>query len=139
MKVLITGGGGFLGSSLAKKLLILGNEVTILGRQSYPKLKKMFHCIKADVRDRSSVVKALEGQQIIFHTAAIPGIWGDYKDFYETDVRGTENIIFACHKNNVKKLIYTSTPSVVFGEKNIEGADEQISYPDEYLCHYSKT
>ena len=43
MKILITGGGGFLGSSLAKKLLILGNEVTILGRQSYPKLKKMFH------------------------------------------------------------------------------------------------
>ena len=45
MKVLITGGGGFLGSSLAKKLLILGNEVTILGRQSYPKLKKMFRVV----------------------------------------------------------------------------------------------
>ena len=42
MKVLITGGGGFLGSCLAKKLLVLGHEVTILGRQSYPKLKKMF-------------------------------------------------------------------------------------------------
>ena len=98
MKVLITGGGGFLGSCLAKKLLGLGNEVTILGRQSYPKLKKMFHCIKADVRDLSSIVKALEGHQIVFHMAAIPGIWGDYKDFYETDVRGTKNIIFACIK-----------------------------------------
>ena len=40
MKVLITGGGGFLGTSLAKQLLDLGNEVTILGRKSYPKLKK---------------------------------------------------------------------------------------------------
>ena len=139
MKILITGGGGFLGSSLAKKLLFLGNEVTILGRQSYPKLKKIFRCIKADVRDRSSIIKALEGQQIVFHTAAIPGIWGEYKDYYETDVRGTENIIFACNKNNINKLIYTSSPSVVFGKKNIEGADEQIAYPDEYLCHYSKT
>ena len=62
MKVLITGGGGFLGSSLAKKLLSLGNEVTILGRQSYPEFEKIFSCIKADVRDLSSVVKALEGQ-----------------------------------------------------------------------------
>ena len=117
MKVLITGGGGFLGSSLAKKLLSLGNEVTILGRRSYPKFKKKFYCVQTDVRDLSSVVKALEGQEVVFHTAAIPGIWGDYKDFYRTDVQGTQNVIFACHTNKVKKIIYTSSPSVVFGQK----------------------
>ena len=139
MKVLITGGGGFLGSSLAKKLLSLGNEVTILGRRSYPEFEKMFYCIQTDVRDLSSVVKALEGQEVVFHTAAIPGIWGDYKDFYRTDVQGTQNVIFACHKNKVKKIIYTSSPSVVFGQKDIEGVDEKTSYPDEYLCHYPKT
>jgi len=139
MKVLITGGGGFLGSALAKKLLSLGNEVTILGRRSYPEFEKMFYCIQTDVRDLSSVVKALEGQEVVFHTAAIPGIWGDYKDFYRTDVQGTQNVIFACHKNKVKKIIYTSSPSVVFGQKDIEGVDEKTSYPDEYLCHYPKT
>ena len=139
MKVLITGGGGFLGSSLAKKLLSLGNEVTILGRRSYPEFEKMFYCIQTDVRDLSSVVKALEGQEVVFHTAAIPGIWGDYKDFYRTDVQGTQNVIFACHKNKVKKIIYTSSPSVVFGQKDIEGVGEKTSYPDEYLCHYPKT
>jgi nucleoside-diphosphate-sugar epimerase len=139
MKVLITGGGGFLGSALAKKLLSLGNEVTILGRRSYPEFEKMFYCIQTDVRDLSSVVKALEGQEVVFHTAAIPGIWGDYKDFYRTDVQGTQNVIFACHKNKVKKIIYTSSPSVVFGQKDIEGVGEKTSYPDEYLCHYPKT
>jgi 2-alkyl-3-oxoalkanoate reductase len=139
MKILITGGGGFLGSSIAKKLVALGNEVTILGRKSYPEFEKIFHCIKADVRDLPSVNKALEGQEVVFHTAAIPGIWGDYKDFYATDVQGTENIIIACHKNKVKKLIYTSSPSVVFGSNNIDGANEQIPYPDKYLCNYSKT
>ena len=46
MKILITGGGGFLGSALAKRLLSLGNEVTILGRRSYPELEKMFYCIQ---------------------------------------------------------------------------------------------
>ena len=139
MKVLITGGGGFLGSALAKKLLSLGNEVTILGRRSYPEFEKMFYCIQTDVRDLASVVKALEGQEVVFHTAAIPGIWGDYKDFYRTDVQGTQNVIFACHKNKVKKIIYTSSPSVVFGQKDIEGVGEKTSYPDEYLCHYPKT
>ena len=139
MKILITGGGGFLGGSIAKKLLALGNEVTILGRKSYPEYEKKFNCIKTDVRDLSSVKKALEGQEVVFHTAAIPGIWGDYKDFYATDVQGTKNIIIACHINKIKKLIYTSSPSVVFGSNNIEGANEQISYPDQYLCNYSKT
>jgi 2-alkyl-3-oxoalkanoate reductase len=139
MKILITGGGGFLGGSIAKKLLALGNEVTILGRKSYPEYEKKFNCIKADVRNQCSVDKALEGQEVVFHTAAIPGIWGDYKEFYETDVQGTENIIFACNKNKVKKLIYTSSPSVVFDSNNIEGANEQIPYPDQYLCNYSKT
>ncbi|MBT7574757.1 MAG: NAD-dependent epimerase/dehydratase family protein, partial [Flavobacteriaceae bacterium] len=139
MKILITGGGGFLGGSIAKKLLDLGNEVTILGRKSYPEYEKKFNCIKTDVRDLSSVKKALEGQEVVFHTAAIPGIWGDYKDFYATNVQGTENIIIACHINKIKKLIYTSSPSVVFGSNNIEGANEEILYPDQYLCNYSKT
>ena len=47
MKVLITGGGGFLGRSLAIKLFDLGYEVTILGRQSYPKLENIFSCINS--------------------------------------------------------------------------------------------
>ena len=139
MKVLITGGGGFLGRSLAIKLFDLGYEVTILGRQSYPKLENIFSCIKANVQDASAVIKSLECQEAVFHTAAIPGIWGDYNDFYKTDVLGTKNIILACQKNKVKKLIYTSSPSVIFGQNNLEGVDEKTPYPDEYLCHYSKT
>ena len=139
MKVLITGGGGFLGHSLAIKLLDLGYEVTILGRQSYPKFEKLFSCIKANVQDLTSIIKSLEGQEVVFHTASTPGIWGDYNDFYKTDVQGTKNIIFACQKNKVKKLIFTSSPSVIFGQNDLEGVDEKTPYPDEYLCHYSKT
>jgi 2-alkyl-3-oxoalkanoate reductase len=139
MRVLITGGGGFLGRSLAKKLLDLGYIVTVLGRHSYPKFKKNFSYIKADVRNLSSMVKALENQDAVFHTASIPGIWGRYDNFYKTDVNGTQNIIFACQKNKVKKLIYTSSPSVVFSQNDIEGVNEQVPYPDKYLCHYSKT
>jgi len=139
MKCLITGGGGFLGRSLANKLLSLGNVVTVLGRQSYPEIEKKINCIKADVRNFSAVNVALRDQDVVFHTAATPGIWGDYKEFYETDVQGTQNIILACHANKVKKLIYTSSPSVVFGECDLEGIGEQTPYPEKYLCNYSKT
>ena len=139
MNVLIIGGGGFLGSSLAHSLLERGHEVSVLGRKSYPELEASIQCIKADIRNRSALMLALKNQEVVFHTAAIPGIWGEYNEFYSIDVQGTENIIFACYENNVKKLIYTSSPSVVFGKSDMENVDEQTPYPDKYLCHYPKT
>ena len=139
MNILIIGGGGFLGRSLARSLLKRGDHISILGRNLYSGLDDSIKCIKADIRDRPSLIAALKDQEIVFHVASIPGIWGEYKEFYSTDVTGTENIIVACYKNNVKKLIYTSSPSVVFNQLDIENADEQTPYPSKYICHYSKT
>jgi 2-alkyl-3-oxoalkanoate reductase len=139
MKVLVIGGGGFLGSGITRKLTKEGNEVSILGRKEYPEFKNVANVFKADVRSRSDMVFAIKGQDVVFHTAAIPGIWGSYNDYYLTDVKGTENIIHACLKNKVKKLIYTSSPSVIFNGFDMKGVDENTPYPDKYLCHYSKT
>lgn len=139
MNVLVIGGGGFLGSFLARSLFERGHDVCVLGRKSYPKLEKYIKCIKADIRNLSSLLLALKGQEVVFHTASIPGIWGDYSDFYNIDVKGTENIILACHENGIKKLIYTSSPSVVFGTTDMNYVDEQTPYPSKYLCHYPKT
>jgi len=139
MKVLVIGGGGFLGSGITRKLIKEDNEVSILGRKEYPEFKNLANSIKADVRSRSDMVLAIKDQDVVFHTAAIPGIWGNYTDYYLTDVKGTENIIYACLKNKVKKLIYTSSPSVIFNGCDMKGVDESTPYPDKYLCHYSKT
>ena len=139
MKILITGGGGFLGSHLARKLFERGDEVTVMGRKGYPELGESIKCVKGDIRDRPVAISALKEQEVVFHTAAIPGIWGGYEEFYRTDVEGTENIILACCENKVKKLIYTSSPSVVFGQSGMEDVDETTPYPDNYLCHYPKT
>jgi nucleoside-diphosphate-sugar epimerase len=139
MKVLITGGGGFLGSHLARRLFGRGDDVTVLGRSTYPQFDKSIHCIQVDIRDRDALTRALKGQAVVFHTVAIPGIWGDYNDFYQTNVVGTDNVIAACRAQNVKKLIYTSSPSVVFGQEDLEGVDESVPYPKTYLCHYPKT
>ena len=139
MKVLVIGGGGFLGSGITRKLIKEGNEVSILGRKEYPEFKNLVNSIKADVRNRSDMVLAIKGQDVVFHTVSIPGIWGNYNDYYLTDVKGTQNIIYACLINNVKKLIYTSSPSVIFNGCDMNGVDENTPYPDKYLCHYSKT
>ena len=139
MKVLITGGGGFLGSHLARRLFGRGDDVTVLGRSTYPQFDKSIHCVQVDIRGRDALTRALKGQEVVFHTVAIPGIWGDYNDFYQTDVVGTDNVIAACRAQNVKKLIYTSSPSVVFGQEDLEGVDESVPYPKTYLCHYPKT
>ena len=139
MNILIIGGGGFLGSYLASSLLGRGHKVTVLGRNSYPKLTISIQCIKADIRNRSALMLALKDKEVVFHTASVPGIWGNYNEYYSIDVQGTENIIFACYENNVKKLVYTSSPSVVFGKSDMKNADEKTPYPDKYLCHYSKT
>lgn len=139
MRVLVTGGGGFLGSHLARKLHERGDEVAVLGRNKYPQLPDAIERIQADIRDRESVIHALKGREAVYHAASIPGIWGDYKECYGVNVDGTQNIIDACIKNSVHRLVFTSSPSVVCGRSDLINADESTPYPDSYLCHYSST
>jgi 2-alkyl-3-oxoalkanoate reductase len=137
MRALVTGGGGFLGSGITNALLKKGNEVSVMGRGRYPHLPASVKILQGDIRDSDFVNTSLENIDTVFHTAAIPGIWG--QDFFSINVQGTENIIKACQNNLVRKLIFTSSPSVVFGNTNLEGVDESIPYPEKYLCDYPRT
>ncbi len=140
MKAMVTGGGGFLGRRIVDKLLSRGDDVSLLGRSDYPDLKgRGVVCIKADVADRDAVLKSCKGIDVVFHTAAIAAIWGRPDDFYGTNVKGTQNVIDACIENGVKKLVYTSSPSVVYDGKDQIDIDEDTPYPDEYLALYPKT
>lgn len=140
MNVLITGAGGFLGQHLAQSLLDMGFKVWNFSRKSHPKLLQMgVQTIQGDLRDEDSVRNALLNMDAVFHVASMVGMWGKYEDFYKTNVVGTENIINGCLYHNIKKLIYTSSPSVVFGKDDLCGVDETIEYPEQYLCHYAET
>ena len=139
MNALVTGGGGFLGSGIVRGLLNNGQDVWVIGRRNYSHLPQSAKILKGDIRDFGFVNKSLKNINVLFHTAGIPGIWGPAKDFYSINVQGTENIIGACRKNRVRKLIFTSSPSVVFGHSNLEGVDETTPYPENYLCEYSRT
>mgnify|MGYP006289168567 CR=1 FL=1 len=140
MKALVTGGGGFLGRYIVEKLLKRGDEVSIFCRGVYPELEQMgVKVIRGNLKDREVTKDAIKGHHIVFHVASKIDMFGRYKDFYDINVEGTQNVTDGCIKWGVFKLIYTSTASVVFNGTDMKGVDESVSYPDKYLAPYPKT
>lgn len=137
MQALVTGGGGFLGLYIVEQLLQKGYAVRVLCRGQYSILDSLgVRVIQGDVRDAAVVAKACEGVDSVFHTAAIPGVWGDWATYHGINTLGSLNVIEACRKQGVKRLIYTSSPSVVFDGHDHVDADESLPYPATWLCHY---
>ncbi|MEO0794150.1 MAG: NAD-dependent epimerase/dehydratase family protein [Verrucomicrobiota bacterium] len=139
MKVLVTGSGGFLGSEVVTLLLARGYQVRGYGRSPQPEnVDRGVEVHPGNLTDYDAVTKAVDGCDAVFHVAAKAGIWGD--DFYETNVTGSRNILKACQEQGVSRLVYTSTPSVVFSGKPFEGGDESLPLnPDNELSPYAKT
>ncbi len=140
MKAFVTGGGGFLGSALVKALLDDGHDATAAGRSDYPTVAALGARTKrVDVADREAVSRAIEGHDTVFHVAAKAGVWGDRGEYERINVIGTENVIEASREHGVRRLIYTSSPSVVFGGRDHRNADASLPYPPHYECDYPET
>jgi len=139
--VLVTGGGGFLGKAIVRRLLREMADVRSFSRETYNELKTLgVEQIQGDIRDSEDVNKACNGVEVVFHVAAKIKLWGDYRDFFDTNVSGTENVIQACRKREIRHLVYTSSPSVVYhGREDVLGVDESAPYPEHYHTHYQKT
>lgn len=140
MKALVTGGGGFLGKAVVRLLRGKGWEVRSFSRGSYPELAAWgVEQIQGNLADSAAMEKAAQGCDIIFHVAAKAGIWGPYAEYFEANVTGTKNVLAACRRNGIGRLVYTSSPSVVFQGGNMEGADETAPYPEHYEAAYPRT
>jgi len=139
-KVLVTGGGGFLGSAIVTRLVQRKYHVRSFSRSPYPELSSMgIEHIQGDICNKSEIEHALRGVDLVFHTAAKAGIWGNYSDYYRTNVTGTQNVIAGCKKHHISRLIYTSSPSVVFNGTDMEGVNESVPYPATYHAYYPQT
>ncbi len=140
MKALVTGANGFLGSHIVEALVEQGYSVTALTRRREgvaggPLVKHVL----GDIRNQEGLVEAFAGHDVVFHTAAISGIWGPWKQFHGVNTIGTRNVIQACLANQVKKLVYTSSPSVTFDGNHQMDTDESAPYPKKWLCHYPRS
>jgi nucleoside-diphosphate-sugar epimerase len=140
MKVLVTGGGGFLGGAIVRQLLDRGLQVVSLSRGDYPELAKSgVQTLRGDLGDPATVSAAVAGCEAVFHVAALPGIWGPWTLYHQVNVLGTDNIIAACQEHAVSKLIYTSTPSVVHAGGDVAGVDESTPYASHFSAHYPRS
>jgi nucleoside-diphosphate-sugar epimerase len=139
-RALVTGANGFLGQAVVRLLLSKGWQVRALVRRPAPALKE----VGVDVRlgalsDRAALAEACSDVDCVFHCAAKAGVWGPWHDYYESNVVGTANVIEACQLRSVPKLVYTSSPSVVFGGHDAFGENESQPYPETFLNFYSET
>lgn len=140
MRVLVTGGGGFLGKALVRKLISQGHTVRSFSRGDYPELRELsVETISGDLSDYKAVHEAVRDCELVYHVGAKAGVWGSYDDYYATNVLGTQNVIEACMTQGVEFLVNTSSPSVVFDGHDQEGNDESTPYPKKYLAFYPKT
>lgn len=140
MKVLVTGGGGFLGCAIVRQLLKRGDAVRSYSRGAYPELTRLgVEQLQGDLADRNALIKAAQGCECIYHVAAKAGIWGNYHVFHQANVAGTENVLGACRQHGIKRLVYTSSPSVVFDGRDVAGGDESLPYPAHFEAHYPHT
>ena len=140
MKALVTGGGGFLGRSVVEQLLARRDQVMVLARGEYPELAKLgVHLRRGDLQDARAVSEACRGMDVVFHIAAKAGHWGPWAEYYGANVQGTANIIAACRAQRVPRLVYCSSPSVIFDGKSQEGVDETYPYPSAYESPYLHT
>jgi nucleoside-diphosphate-sugar epimerase len=140
MAVLVTGGGGFLGQVLCRALVARGETVHSLARGDYPELVALgVKTFRGDLACRDEVFRATDGCNAVFHVAAKAGVWGPYTEYHQANVVGTQNVLEACRTHGVAKLIYTSSPSVVYAGHDEAGLNESTPYPSTYLTHYPRT
>lgn len=138
---LVTGGGGFVGKALCLRLKRDGHRVISLARGNYPELQQAgIECVQADLSSNpKSYERHFAGVDVVFHTASKVDMWGRYKDFLAANVIGTRNVIECCRKHGVKRLVYTSSPSVIADGHDHRGIGESYPYPARHAAYYPAT
>jgi nucleoside-diphosphate-sugar epimerase len=127
MKILVTGGGGFLGSSICRQLIALGHDPVAFQRRPANHLEAL-GVVSAcgDIADGRAVREAAAGCAAVIHTAGKAGVWGDPAEYHRVNVDGTANVLSACRENGIPILVHTSSPSIVHSGSDISGGDESL-------------
>ncbi len=136
---LVTGGCGFVGRRLVDALLARGDQVTVLDLSGEPWSDDM-RLIRGDLCDPEAVAAACEGIDVVFHSASLVHTKQNRGELVRAvNVDGTRNVLAACRRHGVGKLIYVSSASVVYCGQDIRNGDESMPYPSRFPALYAET
>jgi dihydroflavonol-4-reductase len=143
MLCFVTGGAGFIGSHVVRELLKRNYKVRILAQGNEPLFRVTdlpVEIVKGDLLDLELLEKCVAGCDYAFHLAAIHKQWmADYTLMYRVNIEGTRNVMAACLKEGIKRVVYTSTQNVI-GFNSQGPADENTPFLDyKRSSHYTKS
>lgn len=137
MKILVTGASGLLGSSVVRKLLNAGHEVTTLQRRASGVTGA--RDIHGSVTDPNAVTEATAGQDAVIHLAAKVSMAGDSSDFERVNIGGTENVLRVAKAAGVSRFVHISSPSVANSGDSLVGAPAGQADPAAARGEYART
>ena len=141
MGILVTGASGFIGGRFARFLLEQGLEVRVNGRRAEGVehlVRRGAQFIPGDLSDPEVARRLCQGIDTVVHCAGAVGNWGRYQDFYQGNVVLTENVVEACLKEHVRRLVHLSSPSIYFTGRSRTGITED-QVPRRFYDHYGAT
>ena len=143
-KFLVTGGTGFIGSHVVRRLCTQQYDVRVLARStsSLQNIEGLpIEIVRGDLTDRASLDRAVEGCQVVFHVAADYRLWSRTpKDLYRNNVEGTENLLASSFANGVIRVVYTSTVgTIAFPEDGSGGSEDNFPEPSQLSGHYKRS
>jgi len=143
MTTLVTGAAGFLGSHVARQLVARGDDVRVLLRVSSSNRAisdLSLEYVTGDLRDASSLERAMAGAQRVFHVAADYRLWAKRsRDIYDSNVGGTRNLLAAAKKAGVEQLIYTSTVATIAVDRPESPNEFTDAKLEEMVGHYKRS
>jgi nucleoside-diphosphate-sugar epimerase len=138
-RVLVTGGGGFLGRRIVALHLERGDDVSFVARHRYPEVEALgAHGHVADLADGARLPAVFAGMDVVHHVAGQAGYWGPRAAFVAGNITATANVVAACRDASVPRLVVTSTPSVVGYARDAVGI-RHAPYPDRWESVYGET
>lgn len=143
MRVLITGGTGFIGGVVARRLLARGDTVVILARSPNGRAAGSLAALGArvvsgDIRDQAAVSRAVEGCDVVVHAAGLPRPT-TWRTFRAVHIEGTRNVVSTAHSAGVKRVVNIASQAVLFSGRDLLDIDEACPYPDRFIDPYSAT
>lgn len=143
MRIMLTGGTGFIGSYVLRFLLEEGHSVNALVRDSSKLALKDQSALKmfeGDIDNLNAVNNSLTGCDVVIHLAALVSTKADNpKDFFNTNFKGTENLLLASKQNDIKKFVFTSSLSAHSVIPSSYATEESLRKPEKYFSEYAET